>query len=148
MNYPIAIHKDRNSDYGDTVPDLPGCFTAGRTVDEALATAREAIELHLEGLIEDGQPLPRPSSIERQRENPDYRGATWALVSIDPANLRLAPKRVNITIPERILDAVDRFAREEGATRSGLLVQAVTEYIDQRQDKPRSKARRKTRAMR
>ena len=58
MNYPIVLHKDRDSDYGVTVPDLPGCFSAGKTVDEALAMAKEAIELHLEGLIHEGQPIP------------------------------------------------------------------------------------------
>ena len=58
MNYPIVIHKDKRSDYGVTVPDLPGCFSAGGTLDEALAMAKEAIELHLEGLIEEGQPIP------------------------------------------------------------------------------------------
>ena len=54
MNYPVVIHKDRKSDYGVSVPDLPGCVSAGATVDDALAMAREAIELHLEGLIEEG----------------------------------------------------------------------------------------------
>ena len=54
MNYPVVIHKDKKSDYGVSVPDLPGCISAGATVDEALAMVREAIELHLEGLIEEG----------------------------------------------------------------------------------------------
>jgi len=63
MNYPIVVHKEEGTDYGVTVPDLPGCFSAGSTMDEAIAMAREAIELHLEGLIEEGMPIPeRPSS--------------------------------------------------------------------------------------
>ena len=69
MNYPVVLHKDRDSDYGVTVPDLPGCFSAGKTVDEALAMAKEAIELHLEGLIHEGQPIPRPSGIEQHQQN-------------------------------------------------------------------------------
>ena len=48
MNYPIVIHKDPDTDYGVTVPDLPGCFSAGSTIDEALWMARGAIELYLE----------------------------------------------------------------------------------------------------
>ena len=43
MRYPVVIHKDPDSDYGVTVPDLPGCFTAGDTVDDAIAQAAEAI---------------------------------------------------------------------------------------------------------
>jgi predicted RNase H-like HicB family nuclease len=81
MNYPVVLHKDSDSDYGVTVPDLPGCFSAGKTVDEALAMAKEAIELHLEGLIDEGQPVPRPGSIEHHRENSAYSGGTWATVA-------------------------------------------------------------------
>jgi len=129
MNYPVVLHKDRDSDYGATVPDLPGCFSAGKTVDEALAMAKEAIELHLEGLIDEGQPVPRPGSVEQHQRNPDYRGGTWALVSIDPAGLRVNAKRINITVPERILDAIDRFTRKRGQTRSAFLVEAATEHM-------------------
>ena len=129
MNYPIVLHKDRDSDYGVTVPDLPGCFSAGKTVDEALAMAKEAIELHLEGLIDDGQPVPRPGSVEEHQRRAEFRGGTWAVVTIDPAGLRVNAKRINITIPERILDAIDRFSRKRGQTRSGFLVEAATEHM-------------------
>ena len=47
MRYPVVIHKDPDSDYGVTVPDLPGCFSAGTTLDEVLVNAREAIECHI-----------------------------------------------------------------------------------------------------
>jgi predicted RNase H-like HicB family nuclease len=129
MNYPIVIHKDADSDYGVTVPDLPGCFSAGSTLDEVLAMAREAIELHLEGLIEEGQPVPTPRPIEQSRKDPIYRGGTWAVVSIDPACLRVNAKRINITMPQRILDAVDRHAAAEYETRSGLLTKAAVRYL-------------------
>ena len=129
MNYPIVIHKERGSDYGVTVPDLPGCFTAGRTLDEALAMAQEAVELHLEGLIEHGEVVPRPGTIEDCSRSPRYKGGTWAVVSVSPARLRLKAKRINISIPKRVLEAVDRFAEAENETRSGLLVKAATAYI-------------------
>ncbi len=51
MKYPIFIHKDESSAYGVIVPDLPGCFSAGDTVEEAVHNAHEAIECHLEGLL-------------------------------------------------------------------------------------------------
>ena len=136
MNYPVVLHKDPDSDYGVTVPDLPGCFSAGKTVDEALAMAKEAIELHLEGLIDEGQPVPSPGSIERHRQNPDYGGGTWAIVAIDPALLRVNAKRINITVPERILDAIDRFTGERGQTRSGFLVEAATDYMGRSGGRP------------
>lgn len=139
MNYPVVIHKDRDSDYGVTVPDLPGCFSAGRTLDEALAGAREAIELHVEGLIEEGQPVPPPGTIEQHQHKPEYRRGTWAVVSIDPSSLRLKAVRINITMPERVLDAVDRYARAAGRTRSGLLVEAVTNYMGRERHGKRTK---------
>jgi predicted RNase H-like HicB family nuclease len=129
MNYPVVLHKDRSSDYGVTVPDLPGCFSAGKTADEALAMAKEAIELHLEGLVAEGLPVPRPGGIERHQQAPEYQGGTWALVAIDPASLRVNAKRINITVPERVLDAIDRFTHERGQTRSGFLVEAATEHM-------------------
>ena len=130
MQYPIVIHKDKGSDYGVTVPDLPGCFSAGSTVDEAMVMAKEAIELYLEHTIEEGKVVPTPGTVEQHKGKRQYRGGTWALVSIDRSSLRLRSKRINVTMPERILDAVDRFAEQEGKTRSGLLAEAVSEYIE------------------
>ena len=82
MHYPIVIHKDPDSDYGVTVPDLPGCFSAGNTVDDALAQAVEAIECHIEGLMLDGEPIPIPKGIEFHQGNADDAGGIWALVSV------------------------------------------------------------------
>jgi len=84
MNFLIAIHKDPDTDYGVTVPDLPGCFSAGSTFAEALSMAKEAIELHLEGMLDDGEDIPTPSAdIDVFRPNPDFAEAIWAMVSID-----------------------------------------------------------------
>jgi predicted RNase H-like HicB family nuclease len=84
MNFLIAIHKDPDSDYGVSVPDLPGCISAGSTFSEALSMAKEAIELHLDGLREDGRPLPVPSTdIEAFRNDDVYDDAIWALVIVD-----------------------------------------------------------------
>src|SRR5688500_17619958 len=60
MTFLVAIHKDPDSSYGVSVPDLPGCITAGDTLDEALVMAQEAIELHLEGLLDDDREIPDP----------------------------------------------------------------------------------------
>lgn len=83
MNFPVAIHKDSTSDYGVTVPDLPGCFSAGSTIDEALLMAREAIELHIQGLLDDHLEVPFPSDIEPLRTRADFADAIWAIVAVD-----------------------------------------------------------------
>jgi len=63
-HYIALIYKDANSDYGVSFPDLPGVISAGRTLDEARAMAAEALALHLEGLAEDGEAVPEPSTLE------------------------------------------------------------------------------------
>jgi predicted RNase H-like HicB family nuclease len=60
MRFPVVLHSDDGVRYGVTVPDLPGCFSAGDTFDDALASVVEAIDLHLEGVTEDGGDIPVP----------------------------------------------------------------------------------------
>jgi len=129
MRYPVVIHKEPHSDYGVTVPDLPGCFSAGETLDEALTQVVEAIECHLEGLLADGEPIPPPQEIEFHQGNPDYQGGIWALVAIDISRLSGKTRRVNITLPERVLSLIDSYAAGRGDSRSGLITQAMIEYI-------------------
>jgi predicted RNase H-like HicB family nuclease len=129
MRYPVVVHKDPDSDYGVTVPDLPGCFSAGETMDEALTQVVEAIEGHLEGLLMDGEPMPPPKSIEFHRNNPAYTDGIWALVTIDLSKLSGKIRRVNITLPERLLSLMDSYAAQHGETRSGLITQAAIEYL-------------------
>ena len=61
MRYLVVLEKGPTS-YGAHVPDLPGCIATGETKEEALALIRESIAFHLDGLKQDGQPIPDPSS--------------------------------------------------------------------------------------
>ena len=130
MRYPIVIHKDSESGYGVTVPDLPGCFSAGDTLDEAINSAQEAIECHIEGMLMDNEEIPQPTEIDEQA----YQGGTWALVAVDISKLGGKTRRINITVPENLLNQFDGFvAKNEGEeSRSGLFVNAALEYIQKR----------------
>ena len=128
MIYPIVIHKDPETAYGVTVPDLPGCFSAGDTMEEALKNAVEAIECHVEGMLLD-EHLPLGKTIEEHATNPEYRDGTWAIVDVDISKLGGETQRVNISMAERILAKVDAFAKLSNKTRSRLLADAVLEYI-------------------
>ena len=132
MKYAVYLEKDPDSDFGVTVPDLPGCFSAGTTVEEALENAAEAILTHLEGLLLDGETVPAPTSVNTLRTRSRARDLTWALVDVDPALLSTDVRRINVSIPAHLLSKVDAFARREGETRSGLLSSAVIEYISAR----------------
>ena len=96
MRYPVVIHKDPESCYGVTVPDLPGCFSAGDTIKEALTQVVEAIECYLEGLLLDREPIPNPKDIAFHINNPDYAGGLWETVSVDLTALvrEVTPKKV------------------------------------------------------
>jgi predicted RNase H-like HicB family nuclease len=134
MRYPVVVHKDPESAYGVSVPDLPGCFSAGDTLDEALQEVVEAIECHLEGLLLDGEPIPSPQTVESHQSNPDYADGIWAFVNVDITKLSGKTRRVNITLPERVLSLMDKYASEHGETRSGLIAQAAIEYITSREE--------------
>ncbi|MBR0668545.1 ribbon-helix-helix protein, CopG family [Roseomonas hellenica] len=126
--YIALIHKDAESDFGVSFPDLPGCVTAGATLDEARAMAAEALALHIEGMIEDGEAIPEPSSltvIMKEREN---RDAVAVLVPGPTKPARAV--RVNITLPEDALHAIDRYAERHGLSRSGMIVAAAKRMMD------------------
>lgn len=122
-HYIGLIHKDADSHFGVSFPDLPGVVTAGTTLDDARVMAEEALALHIEGLIEDGEAVPEPSSLEQIMADRDNRSGVAVLV---PAKID-QPKavRVNVTLPEDVLAQIDSYAEAHGFTRSGLLVQAA-----------------------
>ncbi len=122
MRYPIAIEPgDDTHAWGVVSPDLPGCFSAGDTLDEAIANASEAITLWIETVLDDGGDIPKPGSVSVHRENPEFAGWIWALVEVDPALLEDQTERVNITLPRRVLARLDAKARAAGESRSGFI---------------------------
>lgn len=132
-HYPVVIHKDEGSDFGVTVPDIPGCFSAGGSIEEALQQAKEAIECHLEGLLLDNEELPTPTQdYINLAESEEYKDGIWHLVEIDLNKLDTRTKRVNITIPERLLTKMDRYVKEHRFdSRSGFIAQAAEMFINQ-----------------
>jgi predicted RNase H-like HicB family nuclease len=104
MRYPIAIEiGDENTAFGVVVPDLPGCFSAGDTLDEALAGTEEAAALWIDSVLDTGGSVPAPSTLDAVRANPDYAGWSFGVITIDPALLDDSVQRVNITLPRRVL---------------------------------------------
>ena len=129
MRYPIAIETGNESTaWGVVVPDLPGCFSAGDTLEEALIQAENAIGGWIEAAIDDGQDIPAPSHIEALRAaHPEFEGWMWALVKIDPSMLDETLERVNISLPRRVLHRLDARARSAGETRSGFIARMAVE---------------------
>jgi predicted RNase H-like HicB family nuclease len=130
MKFIIAIEPAaEGTSYGVVVPDLPGCFSAGDTLDEAISNAHEAIDLVCETMIEDGLDIPLGKTIAEHQKDPEFAGWVWAMVDV-PVEKYLGPaEKINITIPRLLLSRIDEYARTHGATRSGFLAQAARQVM-------------------
>jgi predicted RNase H-like HicB family nuclease len=128
MRYPIAIEiGNETTAYGVVVPDLPGCFSAGDTIDEAVSAAEEAAAAWIDATLDTGGVVPSPSSIETLRVHPDYAGWAFGFIDVDAALLDSTVERVNITLPRRVLRRLDAQARAAGETRSGYIAHLTLE---------------------
>ena len=126
MKYPIAIEPgDETHAFGVVVPDLPGCFSAGDTLDEAMNNAKEAVELWLDSALDDNETIPSPRPVGKHWDNPEFSGWIWAVVDVDMATFSDKVERVNITLPARILRRIDAAAMAAGESRSGYIARCA-----------------------
>lgn len=122
MRYPIAIEMGSDaSAFGVAVPDLPGCFSAGDSLEEAMLNAEQAIGLWIDTALDAGSAIPPPTSLDAIRKRKEYKGWVFGLVSVDPAALDDTIERVNITLPRRVLRRLDQRAKAAGESRSGFI---------------------------
>ncbi len=130
MKFIIAIEAGTSKTaYGVAVPDLPGCFSAGDTIEAAFDNAREAIEAHCEMLSEDGKPIPTPKSMSEWQKDRAYKGWTWGIVDVAVEKFFGPAAKINITVPEVLLKRIDDFAKSHGQTRSGFMTNAALEAM-------------------
>ena len=122
-NYIAILHKDKDSDFGVSFPDFPGCITAGSTLDEAKDMASEVLPFHIEGMQVDGASIPDPMTLDDALRHEFAEGAqAFFLVEVpfdDPI------VRANITVPKGMLDRIDRYAKAHHLSRSAFLTQAA-----------------------
>ncbi|MFW5498662.1 MULTISPECIES: type II toxin-antitoxin system HicB family antitoxin [unclassified Maridesulfovibrio] len=124
-SYYAVIHKDDGSDYGVSFPDFPGCISAGVTLEEAEVMAKEALDLHVDGMKEDGEDIPAPNLdfkgiYEEYSRDEDFH--SLMLINIPEKIKRV---RVNISVPEQDLKFIDTVADKYGMDRSAFLVLAA-----------------------
>ena len=123
-SYIALLRKDIDSDYGVDFPDFPGCITAGKTLEEARRMAAEALAFHVDGMLEDGGDLPEPHSLDAIMADPDNHDAIGFLVDV-PARPGKA-LRINVTLPENLVQAIDRAA----TNRSRFLADAARQRLE------------------
>ena len=125
MKIAVVLHSDDGQRYGVTVPDLAGCFSAGDSIEDALESVKEAIELHLEGLIEEGDNMPMIAPISQHQANPDHMSGVWAVVDIDTSAFEGEAEQINVTLPKLLIKRIDDYARAKHLTRSVFLAEAA-----------------------
>ncbi len=122
--YLALLRKTPDSDWGVEFPNVPGCISAGTTMEGALAAAREALQGHLDTLHALGDAVPEPRAVEEstlRRYEADEVLHT-ALVEIRPPARTV---RINLTIQDRLLARLDELAKSKGTTRSGMVARLV-----------------------
>ncbi|RZT42537.1 type II toxin-antitoxin system HicB family antitoxin [Cupriavidus agavae] len=130
MDFPIAIHKDPDTVYGVTVPDVPGCHSAGASIEEAIRNAREAIVSHMEVLLSMDKDINlTPTPIAELSAREEFADAVWALADVDMSKLDTSPERINVSMPRFVLHKIDMFVSGRHETRSGFLARAAMAAI-------------------
>ncbi|PJC85315.1 hypothetical protein CSW98_15930 [Vibrio sp. HA2012] len=108
MLYPIAIEiGDDTHAYGVAFPDLPGCFSAGDSLEEALANAKEAADFYLEDLAEEGRLPPQAKSLSEWQKDEEYIGWAWAVVEVDIEPYLGKSSKLNVTLPNLLSKKID-----------------------------------------
>jgi predicted RNase H-like HicB family nuclease len=127
IRYPVAIEVgNEKTAHGVVIPDLPGCFSAGDTLDEAFSNAEEAVAAWIDAALDAGEAVPAPSALSDVRARPDFAGWVFGFVQVDPAALDDTVDRVNITLPRRVLARLDALAKVKGVSRSGYIAHLTT----------------------
>ena len=117
-HYPAIIEKDEDSDYGISFPDFLGCVSAGDTVEDALRMGTEALNIHIAGMVEDGDYIPEPTHIEDIKVEDDINAVC---VTLMPVYLPGKARRINITLDENLIEQIDAVA----SNRSAFLAEAA-----------------------
>jgi predicted RNase H-like HicB family nuclease len=127
MRFIAFVHKEPDSCYGVSFPDVPGCTSAGGTLDEALANAVDALSGHIHLMEADGDEVPTPRTLDEimaDRElKQDSEGAVVSAVPL--VRDRGSTTRINVSLDLGLLEAIDGLAKQRSQTRSAFLASAA-----------------------
>lgn len=129
----VAIVDGKPGAFGVVVPDLPGCTSGGRTIDEALRNTVEAVTLWVEDARADGEKIPKPRSAEKLRADSQVAAALGrgGILAYVPLVLDAGrPVKANLSLDAGLLNAIDEAAARRGLTRSAFLASAAREKIE------------------
>jgi predicted RNase H-like HicB family nuclease len=142
--YPAVLERGPKGTFGAWFPDFPGCVAGGKSQEETIEKAENALAQAVDGLYEHDRPLPQPTPIERIVLPKGCDHLAYFIMGVDPPD---PSERVNVYLPKSLIGQVDRRAAELGVSRSsffGLAATALIRFPGFREDlaEPRSKARK------
>ncbi len=123
--YPAILEKEQGSAYGVTFPDFPGLVSAGDTAEGALVNAHEGLAGHVALMVQDGDSLPDPTSVESVTADPDIHLIAITLIGVTVPG---KAKRVNVPLEEALLEEIDEVAEN----RSRFLAEAARAELARR----------------
>ncbi|WP_159946871.1 type II toxin-antitoxin system HicB family antitoxin [Rhizobium sp. 18065] len=126
MQIVALIHRE-DASYGIAFPDLPGCISAAGSLEELLLDGKEALDLHIEAMLLDGEELPEFRPLDALRADPQLSGdfADAELVTLLSVDIPGRAVKVTITMEEHLLHRLNKAAERQGYTRSGFIAEAV-----------------------
>jgi predicted RNase H-like HicB family nuclease len=133
MSRYVVIVDGKPGAFGVVVPDLPGCTSAGASVEDALRNTVEAMSLWAQDARADGEKIPRPRSADKLRRDPDVAAALAAggvLAYVPLVHDAGRPVKANLSLDAGLLEAIDEAAERRGLTRSAFLASAAREKIE------------------
>jgi predicted RNase H-like HicB family nuclease len=119
--YIAIITQENNKNYGVTFPDFLGCVSVGKNLEESEKMAQEALQFHVDGLIKDGEDLPKPNRIDEIKKK--YKRAK--IFFLVPVKIKTKVTRINISIDEKLLRKLDKFLENRNETRSSFFAKSI-----------------------
>jgi predicted RNase H-like HicB family nuclease len=123
----VGLAEEVNDGYSVFFPDFPGFGSAGHNLEETRKNAREGLIAHIELMLEDGEAIPKPSSLDKIMKLREAKGCIPLIIGIVAPSGKA--KRVNITLDTELLSAIDIVATNQHKTRSALLAEAAQRLL-------------------
>jgi predicted RNase H-like HicB family nuclease len=125
-DFTYALIHQEDGIFGISFPDFPGCIATGHSEDEVIRKGTEALVFHVAGMVEDGDSVPLARGLSELRADPAFReDSQAAILALIPVDLPGRAVRLNISMDETLVEAVDRAAKAAGQSRSAFLAEAA-----------------------
>ena len=126
----VGLIHEEGGNYGISFPDFPGAVSAAKSPEEAVARGRATLAFHIQGMIEDGEivPAPRPLGqlVKDRIFRQDSKSAVVVMVPLDSPGKTV---RINVSMDEKLIEAIDWAADTIGSNRSAYLADAARERL-------------------